>query len=110
MATVKEVVKESLVGTTREPELSQEIRATFNRNSRVDEASGERYMTKEEFVNAIAPIDEDYVWTSNLSSAWHLRSFWTRIGSNCFLNYSIKSVETNMASSFRLPTVERPGV
>ncbi|MCJ1342198.1 mitochondrial aspartate-glutamate transporter agc1 [Peltigera leucophlebia] len=60
MATVKEVVKETLVGTTREPELSQEIRATFNRNSRLDEASGERYMTEEEFVNAIAPIDEDY--------------------------------------------------
>lgn len=79
MATVKEVVKESLVGTTREPELSQEIRATFNCNSRLDEASGERYMTKEDFVNAIAPIDEDYVRTSNLSSAYYLSSFWTGV-------------------------------
>lgn len=73
MATVKDVVKESLVGTTREPELSQEIRATFNRYSRLDEAfdeaSGERYMTEEEFVNAIAPFDEDYVRTSSLPSA-----------------------------------------
>lgn len=110
MATVKEVVKESLVGTTREPEFSQEIRAAFNRNSRLDEASGERYMTEEDFVNAIAPIDEDYVRTSNLSSAYYLRSFWTGIGPNCVLNYSIKSAETNTASSFRLPTVERPGV
>lgn len=69
MATIKEVVKESLVGTTREPELSQEIRAAFNRNSRLDEASGERYMNEEEFVNAIAPFDEDYVRASNLCSA-----------------------------------------
>lgn len=68
MATVKEVVKNSIVGITREPELSQEIRATFNRNSRLDEASGEHYMTEEEFVNAIAPFDEDYVRTSNLPS------------------------------------------
>lgn len=107
MATVKEVVKESLVGTTREPELSQEIRATFNRNSRLDEVSGERYMTEEEFVNAIAPIDEDYVRTSNLPSARHLRPILTSMGPNCFLNCSIKSAETSTGSSFRLPTVER---
>ena len=65
MATVKEAVKETLVGTTREPELSQEIRATFDRNSRQDEASGESYMTEEEFVNAIAPANEDYVSLPN---------------------------------------------
>lgn len=61
MATVKEVIKESLVGTTREPELSQDIQARFDRNSRQDEASGESYMSQEEFVNAIAPAHEDYV-------------------------------------------------
>ncbi len=66
MATVKEVVKESLVGATREPDISQEIRATFNRNSRSDEVSGERYMTEEEFVNAIAPVNEDYVSLTDL--------------------------------------------
>lgn len=84
MTTVKEVIKESLVGTTREPELSLEIRATFNRNSRLDEASGERYMTEEEFVNAIAPIDEDYVRTSHFPFASCLRLVSTGIGSNCF--------------------------
>lgn len=61
MATVTEVVKETLVGTTVEPELSQEIRAAFNRSARQDEATGEDYMDEEEFVNAIAPANEDYV-------------------------------------------------
>lgn len=61
MATAKLVVKESLLGTTREPELSQQTRATFDRNARQDEATGEYYMTEEDFVNAIAPSSENYV-------------------------------------------------
>ena len=61
MATVTEAVKETLVGITIEPELSQEVRATFDRYSIQDEETGERYMTEKEFVNAIAPINEDYV-------------------------------------------------
>lgn len=61
MATVKEAVKESLVGTTREPQLSQQARATFDRNARQDDSSEEPYMTEEDFVNAIAPPNEDYV-------------------------------------------------
>lgn len=61
MATVTEAVKETLVGTTIEPELSQEIRAAFNRSARQDEATGEDYMAEGEFVNAIAPANEDYV-------------------------------------------------
>ena len=60
MATVKEAVKESLVGTTIEPQLSQQARATFQKHARKDE-SGEAYMTEEDFVNAIAPENEDYV-------------------------------------------------
>lgn len=61
MATVKEALKETLVGTTREPELTQEIRATFDRHARKDEANGESYMERTEFVDAIAPRNEDYV-------------------------------------------------
>ena len=61
MATVKEAVKESLVGTTREPQLSQQARATFDRNARQDEGVEEPYMTEIEFVNAIAPPTENYV-------------------------------------------------
>ena len=60
MATVKEAVKESLIGTTIEPQLSLQARATFNKHSRRDE-DGEAYMTEEDFVDAIAPEYEDYV-------------------------------------------------
>ena len=61
MATVKQTIKESLLGTTREPELSQQTKATFDRNARQDEVTGDFYMTEEDFVNAIAPANENYV-------------------------------------------------
>ena len=61
MATAKQAIKESLLGTTSEPELSQLTKATFDRNARQDEATGEYYMTEEDFVNAIAPDNENYV-------------------------------------------------
>lgn len=61
MSTVTEAVKESLVGTSREPQLSAQIKANFERHSRKDERTGELYMTAEDFVDAIAPEGEDYV-------------------------------------------------
>ena len=61
MATAKIAVKESLLGTTREPELSQQTKAAFDRNARQDDATGEFFMTEEDFVNAIAPASENYV-------------------------------------------------
>ena len=61
MATAKQAVKESLLGTTREPELSQQTKAAFDRNARRDDATGDLYMTEEDFVNAIAPASENYV-------------------------------------------------
>ena len=61
MATAKLALKESLLGTTTEPELSQQTKATFDRNARQDEATGEYFMTEEDFVNAIAPATENYV-------------------------------------------------
>lgn len=60
METVKESIKESLVGTTEEPQLSQEVKANFLKHAKADE-SGELYMGPEEFIDAIAPIGEDYV-------------------------------------------------
>lgn len=61
MATVKEQIKESLVGTIIEPSLSTDAQATFLRKAKKDEETGELYMTEEEFVDAIAPENEDYV-------------------------------------------------
>ena len=65
MATVTDQLKETLVGTVKEPQLSQETRAAFDRNARRDEEVGELYMTEEEFVNAVAPANEDYVSRSS---------------------------------------------
>ena len=61
MATAKLAVKESLLGATREPELSTQTKATFDRNARQDGTTGELFMTEEDFVNAIAPKSENYV-------------------------------------------------
>lgn len=61
MATIKEQVKESLLGSTQEPQLSQQSRTTFLKHAIKDEKTGEYYMTELEFINAIAPASEDYV-------------------------------------------------
>lgn len=69
MATVQEAVKESLLGTTVEPLLSDQARATFVKHARKDE-DGQQYMTEDDFVNAIAPESEDYVrWTDKYISS-----------------------------------------
>lgn len=63
LATAKEVVKESLLGV-EEPadlQLSAQTKATFDKNARKDEETGELYMGEPEFVNAVAPETEDYV-------------------------------------------------
>ena len=61
MTTVTATVKETLVGSTRDPEVSDQTRATFDRNSRQDEQTKEWYMTPEDFIRAVAPDDEDHV-------------------------------------------------
>jgi hypothetical protein len=60
MAAVKESIKESLIGTIEEPQLSQEMRANFVKHAKSDE-KGELYLGPEEFIDAIAPVGEDYV-------------------------------------------------
>ncbi|KAL3423412.1 hypothetical protein PVAG01_05159 [Phlyctema vagabunda] len=62
LETAKEVVKETLLGV-QEPadlQLSAQTRATFDKNARQDEESGELLMGEQEFVQAIAPEGEDY--------------------------------------------------
>ncbi|KAK8038066.1 hypothetical protein PG994_014833 [Apiospora phragmitis] len=58
--TVKEAVKESLLGFEEPVELSAKTRAYFFNHAVKDPESGELYMGEDEFVNAIAPQDEDY--------------------------------------------------
>ncbi len=65
MAAAKTAIKESLLGTERNPELSTQTKSTFDRNARQDESSDEAYMTEDDFINAIAPEGESYVRNSN---------------------------------------------
>lgn len=80
MAAAKTVIKESLLGAERDPDLSTQTRSTFDRNARQDESSEEGYMTEEDFINAIAPDSEDYVrrpYSQVHSSSLHSRvEYW----------------------------------
>lgn len=70
--TVKEAVKESLLGSSEEPRLSQQVKHHFFHHARKDESTGEFYMTEDDFINAIAPKHEDYVSFAAcfLSDSW----------------------------------------
>ena len=63
MATVTETLKEKVLGTELEPQLSAQTRNNFLQYAKKDEGSDEYYMTETEFVDAIAPEGEDYVST-----------------------------------------------
>lgn len=96
---VKESVKESLLGTEIEPQLSAQTRAEFMQHAIKDEASEEYYMSEKEFVNAVAPEGEDYVrdWFQNAEN----KSTATNI--HC----SIKSSASSTPSFSRSPTAAR---
>jgi solute carrier family 25 aspartate/glutamate transporter 12/13 len=59
MASVKDTVKETLVGSREVPELSHQARSNFLRHAQKDE-HGELFMTEDDFINAVAPKHEDY--------------------------------------------------
>jgi solute carrier family 25 aspartate/glutamate transporter 12/13 len=58
--TVTEVVKESLIGGEHPPLLSEESKRLFDKHATFTTPSGERAMSREDFVDAIAPSKEDY--------------------------------------------------
>lgn len=64
MADVTKAVKETLLGSSEsqpEVQVTAQSKATFEKHSRKDEGEGESYMSEEDFVNAVAPVGEDYV-------------------------------------------------
>lgn len=48
------------MGSTEEPQLSHQARSNFLRHAQKDE-NGEPYMSEDDFINAVAPKQEDYV-------------------------------------------------
>jgi solute carrier family 25 aspartate/glutamate transporter 12/13 len=67
VATVKEAVKETLVGSHEPEQLSAQTKARFNRHAVKDPETGELYLGPEQFIDAIAPPHEDYVSVGHLS-------------------------------------------
>lgn len=61
MAALKEEVREALLGTTEEPQLSQLTRGAFMKHAQKDEATGEYFLNEDAFIEAVAPESEDYV-------------------------------------------------
>lgn len=53
-------MKEQFLGSTEQPQLSHQARANFARHAQKDE-NGELWMNEENFINAVAPKQEDYV-------------------------------------------------
>ncbi|KAK3378375.1 mitochondrial carrier domain-containing protein [Podospora didyma] len=60
VAAVKEAVKETLIGSEETPQLSVQTKARFNSHALTDPESGELYLGPDQFINAVAPPDEDY--------------------------------------------------
>jgi solute carrier family 25 aspartate/glutamate transporter 12/13 len=59
---VKEAVKEGLLGSEDQTaQLSLQTKARFNSRAVKDPETGELYLGPEEFIDAIAPEDEDFV-------------------------------------------------
>jgi hypothetical protein len=96
MATVTEKVKESLLGVEQQPQVSEQNRAEFLKHARRDEETGEHYMTEAEFIEAIAPADEDYV---HMSILVHFSNV-----ADIFSSCSIRLNATNTQSSSKSPT------
>lgn len=73
----KEVVKKALIGAVVEEDvqLSAQSKATFDKNARKDEQTGELFMGEEEFINAVAPMTEDYVSPESASLFWNLEGW-----------------------------------
>ncbi|KAL4888353.1 mitochondrial carrier domain-containing protein [Aspergillus ambiguus] len=60
MTSVRDAVKESLVGSSNESQPSHQAKANFLRHARKDDATGEFFMSEEDFIDAVAPKHEDY--------------------------------------------------
>lgn len=113
MATIKDQVKESLVGTVLEPSLSTDAQATFERHAKKDESNGELYMTEDDFVDAIAPANEDYVGYWSIEHVCFYLVYYQslRVGNDWAdleSLYSIKSNENSMPYFSRSQIGERP--
>jgi solute carrier family 25 aspartate/glutamate transporter 12/13 len=59
--TVKEAVKDSLVGTQEPVQVSSQTKARFTSHAVKDPETGDLFLGPSEFIDAVAPADEDFV-------------------------------------------------
>jgi hypothetical protein len=104
---VKEAVKETLIGSEEPVQVSAQTKARFNSNAIKDPESGELFMGQDEFINAVAPSDEDYVSQCTLipPQDHHVARKLTMPP-----EHSTRSSETSIASSSRSQIVRRRAV
>ncbi|KUI61203.1 Calcium-binding mitochondrial carrier protein Aralar1 [Cytospora mali] len=57
---VKEAVKESLIGSEEPVQVSTQAKSRFNSHAFKDPETGELFLGPDEFIDAVAPPDEDY--------------------------------------------------
>lgn len=67
---VRESLKETLLGTEEPENVSAESKTRFLKFASLEDG-GEQFMSQEDFINAIAPPEEDYVSTTD-------KALWTR--------------------------------
>jgi solute carrier family 25 (mitochondrial aspartate/glutamate transporter), member 12/13 len=61
VATVKVAVKETLIGSQEPAQPTAQVKARFTTHAIKDAETGDLYMGPDQFIDAIAPPDEDYV-------------------------------------------------
>lgn len=61
VTVAKEVVKETLIGSSEPVQVSADTKARFNSHAVKDAESGELFLGLDEFVSAVAPKGEDFV-------------------------------------------------
>lgn len=57
---LKEALKEKILGSEAPESVSSESKTTFLKHASLEE-NGELFMTQDDFIDAIAPPEEDYV-------------------------------------------------
>ena len=97
MASVTEAVKESFLGLTEGPHMTYQARANFLRHAQKDE-NGELYMDEENFIDAVAPKQEDYVSVTRDCKGTKIRYQNLRNCSSGFFPDSTRLSANNMAS------------
>ncbi len=61
-------VKDALLGSTSDPQLSLQTKEAFLKHARKDDESGEWYLGEDDFVDAITPEGENFVGRTGRSS------------------------------------------